>query len=240
MTMKRCGTFILVAMAWSLSAHAAQLGPYFGASYGITEKHDNGAKYDEFVLGNFYPERAFRPTTHDVTLDTQDQGYAGLAGYRIHRHFALEAMFTHLGNVRYRAVSDGPVGLFVEDGTIQPFPLTVEARAKSSLSGIAMTALGILPVGRRWEVYARGGFQFSTIRSELVAVRLAGTERVPRFEAGIARKSRIDAVLGAGFALSMFDIYGLRLEYMRVLDAGGDLLARGDADFLSLGVIVAF
>lgn len=240
MTMKRIGTLILVAMAWSLSAQAAQLGPYFGASYGVTEKHDDGANYERFILGNFFPERGFRPTTHEVTLDTQDRGYVGLAGYRLHRNFALEGMFTHFGNVHYRAVSDGPVGLFVEDGTIQDFPLTLETRGKSRLSGIGMTALGILPINARWELYARGGFQFSTIRSELYAIRLAGTDRVPRIEAGIARKSKIDAMLGAGVAMSVFDVYGVRLEYMRIVNAGGDLLAQGDADLLSLGFIVSF
>jgi hypothetical protein len=47
-------------------------------------------------------------------------------------------------------------------------------------------------------------------------------------------------MVGAGVAMSMFDTYGLRLEYMRVVNAGGDLIARGDADLLSLGVIIAF
>jgi hypothetical protein len=227
-------------MVWTLPAQGAQLGPYFGANFGVTEKHDDGAGYESFVLGNFYPERGFRPVTHEVNLDTKDLGYVGLAGYRMHRNFALEGMFTHFGSVEYTALSDGPVGLFVEDGSIQDFPLTLETHAKSSLSGIAMSALGILPLGRRWELYARGGIQFSTIRSELYATRVAGSERVPRIEAGIARKSRIDALVGAGIAMSMFETYGLRLEYMRVLNAGNDLLSQGDADLLSLGVIIAF
>jgi hypothetical protein len=47
-------------------------------------------------------------------------------------------------------------------------------------------------------------------------------------------------MLGAGVAMSVFDIYGVRLEYMRVVNAGGDLLAQGDADLLSLGFIVSF
>lgn len=240
MTLERIGALMVVAMAWGAPTEAAQLGPYFGAGYGVTEKHDDGSSYEAFILGNFFPERGFRPTTHEVDLDTKDRGYVGLAGYRMHRHFALEGMFTHFGSVDYRAVSDGPVGLFVEGGSIQDFPLTLETHATSSLSGLAMSALGILPLNRRWELYARGGFQFSTIRSELYATRLAGTERVPRIEAGIARRSRIDALFGAGIAMSMFETYGLRLEYMRVVNAGGDLLARGDADLLSLGIIVAF
>lgn len=240
MTLQRFGALMLVAMTWAVPASGAQLGPYLGAGFGLTEKHDDGSSYEAFILGNFYPERAFRPTTHDVDLDTRDTGYIGLAGYRIHRNFALEGMFTYFGNVDYRAISSGQVGLFVEGGLIQDFPLTVETHGTSRLRGIAMSALGILPLGRRWELYARGGFQFSTIRSELYAVRLDGTERVPRFEAGIARKSKIDALLGAGVAMSLFDIYGVRLEYMRIVNAGGDLVSRGDADLLSLGLIVAF
>jgi hypothetical protein len=40
--------------------------------------------------------------------------------------------------------------------------------------------------------------------------------------------------------MSMLEIYGLRLEYMRVFDAGEQRTAEGDTDFLSLGFIVAF
>src|SRR5688572_11894561 len=79
----------LLAFAVSLSSYAAQLGPYFGGSFGVTEKHDDGSQYDLFVLGHFYPALAFVPTSHIVELDTEDQGYMGLAGYRIHRNFAL-------------------------------------------------------------------------------------------------------------------------------------------------------
>jgi hypothetical protein len=230
----------LLALLASLSSHAAQLGPYLGGSYGVTEKDDDGAQYDLFVLGAFYPALAFTPSSHIVDFDTEDQGYMGLAGYRIHRNFALEGVFIHMGKVNYRAVSDGTASLFVEGGLVADFPLTLDTRLESSLSGLGMSALGIWPINRRWELYARGGLQFSTIRTNVRTVRIAGTERANRAEAGIARKSDLDFVGGVGIAMSMFEIYGARLEYMRVLDAGDDLIARGDADMLSLGFIVAF
>ena len=230
----------LLVFAVSLPSYAAQLGPYFGGSFGVTDKDDDGSQYELFVLGNFYPALAFMPTSHVVELDTEDQGYMGLAGFRIHRNFALEGVFIHMGDVNYRAVSDGVANLFVEGGLTQEFPLTLDTRVESSLSGLGMSALGIWPIGRRWELYARGGLQFSTIRTDVHTVRIAGTDRVNRAEAGIARKSALDFVAGAGIAMSMFEIYGARLEYMRVFEAGDDLIARGDADMLSLGFIVAF
>ena len=230
----------LLVFAVSLPSYAAQLGPYFGGSFGVTDKDDDGSQYELFVLGNFYPALAFVPTSHIVELDTEDQGYMGLAGFRIHRNFALEGVFIHMGDVNYRAVSDGVANLFVEGGLTQEFPLTLDTRVESSLSGLGMSALGIWPISRRWELYARGGLQFSTIRTDVHTVRIAGTERVNRAEAGIARKSALDFVAGAGIAMSMFEIYGARLEYMRVFEAGDDLIARGDADMLSLGFIVAF
>lgn len=230
----------LIALAFGLSAQAAQLGPYVGGSFGVTKKHDDGSEYELFVLGNFYPALAFTPTSHVVDFDTEDEGYTGLAGYRIHRNLAIEGMFTHLGNVNYSAVSDGTVSLFVEGGLVDEFPLTLDTRVKSSLSGIGMSVLGIWPISQRWELYARGGLQFSTIRSDVRTVRIAGTERATRAEGGIARQSELDFLGGVGIAMSMFEIYGARLEYMRVLEAGDDLLARGDADLFSLGFIVAF
>jgi hypothetical protein len=106
--------------------------------------------------------------------------------------------------------------------------------------GLGVYALGIWPVSPKWEVYARAGVQYSSIHTEAGLERTAGTERVSRAEAGVARDAGADLAAGVGMAMSVSDIYGVRLEYLRIFDAGSDLVAKGDADMLSLGLIVAF
>lgn len=226
--------------ATSVSVQAAQLGPYVGGSFGVTEKQDDGSEYDLFILGDFFPVLSFTPVSHVSEVDTRDEGYMGLVGYRIHRHFALEAIFAHMGSVSYQALSDGTADVSIEEGSDETSPLTLRTRGQSSLSGIGMSALGIWPINPRWEVYGRAGVQFSTIRTDIRIVRVAGIDWVSGAEASFARKSSLDVVGGVGVAMSMFEIYGARLEYTRVIDAGDDVLAKGDADMLSLGFIVAF
>lgn len=211
-----------VAGGLAQTAQAAQLGPYAGGSFGITERDFEKAPFDDFLLQGFFPQTTFNPTSHVSTLDTKDQGYMALIGYRITAHIAIEGMFMDLGDMTYRATTEG-----VFDGE----PLTVETKIVGQLSGIGLYALGIWPISYRWEAYARGGFQFTT-------PRLDG-----RLNDGIidfGRDSATDVVGGIGIAMSMLEIYGARLEYMRIFDAGESGTAEGDTDFLSLGFIVAF
>ncbi len=231
-------------LAFGLSApyiaQAAQLGPYVGGLYGMTERQDDGASFESFVLNDFYPALAITPTTHLAKFENEDQGYAVLAGYRVHANLAIEGMFAYLGEVEYRAYSDGTVDLFDEEGNLNALPLTVDTVVDSELTGLGVYALGIWPISYRWEAYARAGLQFSTGRTNVRTTRIGGTERIGRAEAGIRRESELDLAAGVGMAMSVFDIYGLRIEYLRVFEAGHDAIARGDADMLSLGFIVAF
>lgn len=128
-----------------------------------------------------------------------------------------------LGDMTYRATTEG---------TLQgDQPLTVDTKVVGQLSGIGLYALGIWPISYRWELYGRGGFQFTT-------PRLDG--RINNGILDFGRDSATDVVAGVGVAMTILEIYGARLEYMRIFDAGESGTAEGDTDFISLGVIVAF
>jgi hypothetical protein len=242
MSIRRARLFlglIAAGACFQQQAYGAQLGPYVGGFYGTSEKQDDGENYSDFTLNYFYPELGFAPTTHIEDFDTQDQGYAALAGYRIHANLAIEGMFVTFGEVTYTAQSEGVVNLITSDG-LQTLPLGIETVLRSRLSGLGLSALAIWPISYRWEVYARGGIQFSSIRTDATVERTSGTERIRGAEASIARESTLDLMAGAGVAVSIHDVYGARLEYLRVIDAGSDSVSRGDADMISLGIIVAF
>ncbi len=212
-----------MAAGFGPAAQAAQLGAYVGGSYGITERDFNKEPFDDFLLEGFFPTTTFVPTSHESSIDTKDQGYTALIGYRITAHLAVEGMFMDLGEMNYRATTQG---IFDETD-----PLTVETRITGRTSGIGLYALGIWPISYRWEVYARGGVQFTT-------PRLDG--RINNGILDFRRDSAADFVAGAGIAMTVLDIYGARLEYTRVFDAGKQATTEADTDLISLGIIVAF
>lgn len=205
------------------TAYAAQLGPYVGGSYGITERDFGIEPFDDFFLNGFFPGNGFIVESHSSSLDTKDQGYMALIGYRLTAHLAIEGMFLDLGEMTYRATT---VGAFEESE-----PFTVDTKLVGEVSGIGLHLLGIWPISYRWEVYARGGVQFTT-------PKLGG--RIDNGPLDFRPDSTADLVGGIGIAMSMLEVYGLRLEYLRVFDAGESGTAEADTDFISLGFIVAF
>lgn len=215
---------IVLGASFVPSAQAAQLGPYVGGSYGATERDFEASPFDDFFLNFLFPQVGLTPTpgAHTSSLDTSDSGFSGVVGYRMTAHFAVEGMFLDLGEMTYRATTEG---------TLSEEPFTAETKVVGEMSGIGLHGLAIWPLNYRWELYARGGVQFTT-------PRLKG--RVNNLPLDFARDSATDFVAGAGIAMSMLEIYGLRLEYIRVLDAGDDATGEADTDFLSLGFIVAF
>lgn len=223
--MARLTAWILAAgasLALVTSSQAAQLGFYAGGAFGTTERDLDVANFDRFLLESFLPSLGFQPTANTSSLDTKDSGYAGLIGYRISRHFAVEGLFADFGEFEYRATTDG---IFDERS------ISTQTRLTGKTTGLAIHGLAILPLSHRWEIYARGGVQFTSpgLRADLDGIRI-------EFDTS----STTDFVVGAGIAMSMLEIYGLRLEYQRVLDAGDSGSPEADIDMLSLGFIVAF
>lgn len=229
-----------LAALLSMSAEAAQLGFYAGGLLGATDKNESKETYETFTLNGFYPAIGFVPDRHVSQFDSQDQGYSVLLGYRIHRHFAIEAVYSDFGDVEYRAQSDGTTVIRGEEG-LETLPLSFDTTLRSEMNGIGAYALGIWTIGTRWELYGRAGVQYSTLKSTARIRRTGGTDRVfPRAELSIPNETAWDYAAGIGVAMSVAQVYGLRLEFLRVFDPGEDDASRGDADMLSLGFIVAF
>jgi opacity protein-like surface antigen len=210
------------ALAFAPAAQSAQLGLYFGGAFGSTERDLSAEQFDNYFLNVFFPEVGFEPEQHTSSLDTKDTGYHAVIGYRISRHFAVEGMFADYGKVQYRARTEGIYG---EE------PLTAQTRLTGKMSALAIHALAILPLSHRWEIYARGGVQFTSPR---LSADIDGGQL--RFETS----STTDFAAGVGVAMSLMDIYGVRAEYTRVFDAGDRGSPESDIEMISLGFIVAF
>jgi hypothetical protein len=207
-------------------AGAAQPGIYAGVSYAAVEKSADRAVFvNESVT--VYQAFGFQPVTTAASFDDQDSTYGFVVGYRLTQHLAFEGGYMDLGEVTYRDRSDG-----VFDNTS---PESWQQNVASSTSGIALSALGILPLSYRWELYARGGVLLSNSTESIFISDGIGSRKLR------ASKSGADLLAGVGASFSIVDIYNLRLEFNRVLDAGDDAtLDEADVDMLTLNVTVSF
>lgn len=209
------------------TARAAQLGIYAGISYAMVEKDSTRSVFEQEALG-IYNAFGFTPTSTTGSFDPKDNSYGFVVGWRLSEHIALEGGYMDLGDVVYR---DRSTGQFAN----LPDPENWAQNVESSTSGIALSALGILPLSYRWEIYARGGVLISNNVESVFITDGIGSESLR------ASKSGADLFAGVGVSFSLVEIYNLRLEFGRVFDAGeDDTLDEADVDMATLNVSVSF
>ncbi len=225
----------LIAALWNVaaaclliasSAGAAERGFYVGGLYGEADKNLEQAPFANTAL-SIYEGFEFSPQQIDSDFDTGDSAYSIFAGYRWLKNLAFEAGFMDLGSVVY---SDEASGIDLVDDSAG----TWSQRIASSTSGFSLSALGILPLSYRTEVFVRGG------------VLISNGELSFRISDGIGSLSQrgsesdLDFLAGAGLGFTFMEIYTLRLEYQRVFDAGKASTGEADVDLYALGVSVMF
>jgi OmpA-like transmembrane domain len=217
---------VLAGSALGSPAGAAQLGIYAGVSFAMVEKDSDRSLYENEAFA-IYDAFGFTPLSTVATFDAKDSAYGFVVGYRLAENLALEGGYMDLGNVVYRDRSDG-----VFDNTS---PESWAQNVDTGSSGIALSALGILPLSYRWEVYGRAGLLLANSTETVFITDNIGSERLR------GSKSTADLIGGIGISCSVVDIYNLRLEFQRVFDAGdSETLDESDADLLTLNVTVSF
>lgn len=205
-------------------AGAAQPGLYVGGFYGDASKDIEQQPFDEFA-DFIAQEFQFTPGDTTRSFKDDDSAYGFLVGYRLTPYLAFEGGFMDLGKVRYR---------YSSHGDFEGDPATLSMSFTSSTSGIAVSALGILPLSYRWEVYARGGVLIGS--NDLDIFLTDGVGRASDRQS----KSSTDLLGGVGLSFSFAEIYQARLEYQRVFDAGEDETGEADVDLISIGITVTF
>jgi OmpA-like transmembrane domain len=210
--------------ALTLPVQAAELGFYVGGIYGTASKEADNARFDE-VGQAWYDFFGYTAATTTSTLDDEDSAFGFFAGYRLLPYLAFEGGYIDMGNVEYRAKNTGAFGT-------QPSNLNLNLDSKSS--GITLSALGILPLSYRFEVFARGGIVFATNTVHTFAYNEVASETHEGSE------TATNLLAGAGASFTFLEIYGARLEYQRIFDAGEDLTGKSDVDMLTLAITVRF
>jgi hypothetical protein len=230
----RVAIIAFIALAGSAAvttARAAELGVYAGVSYAMVKKDSTRSAFENEAaaidaFAGFVPD----PASVTASFDDEDSSSGFVVGWRMSEHFAFEGGYMDLGEVKYRRHASGE---FVSD---PPGPGTFQQNIDSGTSGIQLSALAILPLTYRWEVYARGGVLVSNNTENIFVLDELGTGGRAR-----ATKSGFDLLGGVGVSFSLAEIYNIRLEYQRVFDAGDDeTLDPADVDLMSLNVSVSF
>lgn len=141
-----------------------------------------------------------------------DSGFVLNGGYRISRHFAVEAGYIEGGSPEFQSRLENlsnPNGLF-------------SVQAEQDTTAIAASAVAILPFFRRWEVYMKAGIAFWEASSAQVLTPFSGGTPIIRQ----VDDDDIDFMMAVGLGASFGNQWFSRLEY---------LAFRTDDELLALG-----
>lgn len=154
-----------------------------------------------------------------ATINDRDRstGFKVFGGKQLHPNFALEAGLFDLGKFGFAATTT-PAGSL--DGSIR-------------VRGLALDAVGILPINERFSALGRFGLTYAQARDSF-----SGTGAVFVNSAN-PRHSGASYKVGVGLQYAMTDALGLRaeVERYRVDDAVGH---RGAIDLFSIGLVYRF
>jgi OOP family OmpA-OmpF porin len=205
------------------SANAADTGFYAGLDFG-QYSHDldaNGyGRQIDGALGDL------GLTVSNASSDTSEDGftYGVLVGYQFRPYLAVEAAYVDLGDAEFKrnaTVSDGVTSA------------DLRAAVTTESSGPSLSALGILPFMKGWEVHARAGVYFS---SNDATARLAvdGLE-----ETASDSSNSTEFVWGAGIGYTRGN-YTTRLDYQQYTDVGDSSTGEANIDRITLVAIFRF
>lgn len=221
-------------------AASAERGFYVGVFYGQADKASEQSPYDALANRN-YDNFGFEPQQATTSFDTKDSSFGFLGGYRLFEHLAIEGGYFDLGEVAYRNNSTGidhTADEFDDNGAVDHSGDVAgnwnqQIRAKSK--GMTLTALGILPLSYRSEIFVRGGIMFSSSKLDIHL-----SNGVDEASNNPEQQTSTDLLAGVGASFTFADIYTFRLEYQRIFDEGDKSTDERDVDLMGISVTVTF
>jgi opacity protein-like surface antigen len=209
--------------------NANRVGPYgtvlVGMSgYGGDQSNDEQSLLDLFSNAGVPVQNAVAST------DDSDIGYQASFGYRFNRYIAFELGLAQFGSLESTGHADVDLP---NDG--QGFvPANLEY--SFNVGGPMISAVGMLPLGEKFEVYARLGFLFASVEREFTS-RVGGERGV----GGSAKGDAQEPVYGVGLTWNINQVYSVRGEYQLLSDVG-DASRTGTEDLktFAIGMIIRF
>jgi OOP family OmpA-OmpF porin len=238
--MKKLLVVVLAGMSIAFAAYADaapkkrtrnanRVGPYAGALVGYSTFKAENAAADEAALEDELIGSGGTIENLESSTEDTDIGYQALFGFRFHRFFAAELGLAQFGSM----VSSARADMDFDDGAgVVP----VNLKLSFSAGGPMFSALGILPINEKFELFARLGYLFTASEREFSA-RIDGDSAA----LGGVKGDSQDPVYGIGFAWNINQVYSIRGEYQK-LDSLGDARRTGEEDLtvMGLGFFVRF
>ncbi|HET9864738.1 MAG TPA: outer membrane beta-barrel protein [Steroidobacteraceae bacterium] len=210
------------------SRNANRIGPYGTALVGMTS-YSGDATQDEADLIDLITDSGFPSQDVSSSTDDSDFGYQAAFGYRFMRYVSAELGLVQYGSLKSTATGD------IDAGDGAGF-VPVSVNLAFNVGGPMISAVGILPIGDRFELYGRAGFLFASVEREFTS--RVGGERGVR---GSARGDDQLPVYAAGFSWNINQVYSIRAEYQVINDIGEESrTGTEDLNTASLGIIVRF
>ena len=141
--------------------NANRIGPYAGALVGYSQysgnQDENEQNLVDILENSRYPHMEITTSTEDT-----DIGYQALFGYRFHRFFGAELGLAQFGELKSTAKTEMDFG----DGRgYVPTSVSLTFTA----GGPMLSAIGILPLGERFELFGRLGYLFTSSERSLTS-----------------------------------------------------------------------
>lgn len=158
-----------------------------------------------------------------IVTDERDPGVKALAGYRVHRHLAVEIGYAWLGQFQFSNQPAGPSG----------GALTADTR----VIALFADAVGLLPIGRGFTALAKVGVAGTEVRTTRTVT--GAVTPAP----GLTTTSYADAAdlkIGLGLQVDLGARATLRAEWERYADVGTASTGTVDLDVYSIGVMLRF
>jgi opacity protein-like surface antigen len=204
-----------------------RVGPYVFGMAGMTSysgSHDDlEQQMRDILTANELPFQNLVSTTDD-----SDIGYQIGAGYRFMRYFAAELAFAQFGELTTTASAE--VDYPQDETGFEPSDLELSYET----GGPVFSAIGILPINDRVEVYGRLGLVFASFKRSF-ASRVNGQTL-----SGSARSDSQNTVYGAGLSWNINKVYALRAEYEVIKDIGDTGVGTEDLEIMGLQFSMRF
>lgn len=212
---------ICVAVLATGVTEAAEPGFYVGVGAGRSEYEvGRGDGILVSISGPFGSGGIVTVYPESTEVDDGGVSWAATLGYRIHKYVAAEVAYLDLAhadtNQRYRVPPMSPFSS----------GFTIDREAQISVSGPALSVLGIFPLGAGFEPYVRAGVLFADLEHETLS---------PLGSSKVTFGSE-ELFGGVGLQWSFADRWAVRVEYQRVNRIAGS--ARNgtvELDHLTLG-----
>jgi opacity protein-like surface antigen len=241
--MKKVSVIVVAALGLMLAGYAEaakpkkrtrnqnRVGPYGGLLVGNAKYSSVDAAAAEAFLVDFFQSPG--APTQNITTSTEDTdiGYTAAFGYRFHRYIAAELGLAQYGETASRLRGE----IFQVQNNVGAF---VPASLKTSFSvgGPLFSAIGILPLGDKFEIYARAGLLFAGTQND-ISIRVDGENAGQ----GGVKADSTEFVYGAGIAFNINQVYSIRLEQQRLAEMGEEGRSRTeDVDYTALGFVIRF